>query len=224
MNSQPRFVFRLFAIAFLLLPFAFIQAQQFKLKGQKAGIYLSSKAMSFDSDYHIWINQVLSLEDDRSWEDNQKVEFLIRLGKRWSAELQRISGADTVIFINGDVELGKQYLESGAVEMLRTGKFDAVISLDSLFLETRSKRVNFIRSNKLLTAKRTIRHARMHSTVYRNGKPPLTLSTCFDEDLHKFPPVLIDLYAEDSVLGKFCSGLLSQWWLEVYSGNPGRCK
>lgn len=207
----------------MLLLGANVNAQELDLHYKKVGIYLSSKSVSFDSDYYIWINQFLSLGDDRSWEDNQKAEFLIRLGQRWSAELQRITDADTVIFLNGDVELGKQYLREGAAEMLRSGAVDVVITLDSLSLATRVKRVNYIRSNKIYSSKRIIRKARMHSSVYVAGASPRRLATCFDEASHDFPPALIDVYTEASILGKFCSGLFSRWWLEVYAGKNGLC-
>lgn len=222
--NQSRLSVKYFLLLVLFLVSVSLKAQHIDLQSKKVGLYLGSKSVSIESDYYIWINQFLTLEEDRSWEDNQKVEFLIRLGQRWASELQRVADADTVIFLNGDVKLGKQYLDGGAGEMLRSGKVDAIIALDSLSLNTRTKRVNFIRSNKLLTSKLTIRTTRMHSVIYQPGRTAIHTQTCFDEDLHLFPPILIDMYTEQSVLGKFCSGLFSQWWLEVYSGVKSHCK
>lgn len=186
-------------------------------------MYVSSKAVSFDEDYYPWINQFLSFEDDRSWESNQKAEFLIRMGQRWSAEVQRASGADTVIFINGDMDLVTGYIRKGPQVLVNSGDLDALVSLDSLDLLTRREQVSFIRSNKLLTTKRTIRHASLSTSTYLPGEKAAAWSTCYDEDQHKFPPQLIDMYADVSVLGKYCTGLFSSWWLEAYAGAKPRC-
>lgn len=221
--NQVKLPVKLLLVVTLLFSSFLLKAQHLDLQHKRVGLYLGSKSVGIGSDYYILINQFLTLEEDRSWEENQKVEFLIRLGQRWSLELQQLSGADTVVFLNGDMELGKLYQMNGAGEVLRSGRLDAVITLDSLSLATRIKRVNFIRSNKLLTSKLKIHNAQMHSSIYLPAREARHTQTCFDEDLHIFPPLLIDLYSEDSSLGKFCSGLFSQWWLEVYSGEDSKC-
>ena len=200
-----------------------IHAQQVELRHKQVGVYLSSKAVSFSEEYHIWINQFLSLENDRSWEENQKTEFLIRLGQRWAQEVQRVSGADTVIFLNGDLELGKTFLAEGPQALVDQGRVEVVLSLDSLRLKVRRERVSFIRSNRLLVSKRTIRHANLHTSLYQKGQEPQYNHTCFDEFLHKFPPELLNFYTETSALGKFCTAVYSRWWLELYAGEKSRC-
>ncbi|MFK7973226.1 MAG: hypothetical protein AB8F95_22850 [Bacteroidia bacterium] len=198
-------------------------AQDLELRGKRVGLYISGKALSFDSKYYPLINQFLKVEEDRSWEENQKAEFMIRFGQRWATEVQQIAGADTVIFLNGDMELGTAYIKNGPKALVGKGSLDVIISLDSLKLQTRRERVSFIRSNKLYTSHKTIRFAQLHTTSYLPGVAGQSHTSCFDEASHKFPPILMDMYAEISPLGKFLSGLFSGWWLEVHAGALSRC-
>lgn len=192
------------------------------LASKKVGLYISSKAVSFTDAYHIGINQFLSIGEDRSWNENQKTEFLIRLGNRLAAEIQAVSQADTVIFLNANPVLGRSFQQMGSAELFETSVLDAVVSIDRLELEEREERLTYIRSNQLRVRK--VYHKVAHLDMQTHLPTQNRLDrVCWDQGKKTKEATGLDMFQKDSPLGEFLSSVFSTWWNALTYQKPSEC-
>ena len=62
--------------------------------------------------------QFLKIKEDRSYAGELKSELLIRIGESLCTQLQSLSGADTVYFVNADLSKGSTFKKD--ITLLRT--------------------------------------------------------------------------------------------------------
>ncbi len=208
-------------------------AQLPELTGKTLGIYISAKQVNFNEDYHMDVNQFLTVEEDRSWGVNAKTEFLVRLGERLGEQLKEVTGLDSVYFLNADPARAREFIQqynpdNGIVRPLsnRFEGTDMILIIDELTLLTRSGEYAYIRSNRIFTQRIRVKHAQL-SMRWHNlevNDHPLRTVTCFDAKESTRPPHIINLYAKDSSLGDFLTKLFSTWWLQMAHQEPNNCQ
>jgi hypothetical protein len=228
-NSARLFIL----LSFFLTPVYSLQAQLPSLQGKTLGVFISSQQVSFSDDYYMWINQFLTVEEDRSWGENVKNEFLIRLGEQLTLELAQKTGADSVYFLNRDLKRGRILLnayqaESGELN-LPAGALpntDMLLMLEDMQLSVRTTKSVIIRSNRMLTHRIKVKKARlgMSWVDLKQKEKKRKVITCYDERESGEPPIILDILQGDSPLGAFLSELYSAWWLQVADGMADSCE
>lgn len=203
------------------------------LEGKTIGIYFSGKQFSFSDDNYMRIHQFLQAEDDRSWGENMKAEFLVRLGERLRLELQVKTNADSVYFINSDMERGAAFLGAynpeGNTLSLQSPLFaqtDLVLVMNKLEFSARFVKSMIIRSNRMIPQRTRIHQANMELSWFAVSKRNSLFETriCFDEKLKSSTSPIIDMYDGESALGSFLTQLYSSWWLQTLDGVASDCK
>lgn len=227
MKGNLKFV----GLILFLFPYMLI-AQSGLLRGKKIGVYVSSKAFEMSEDFYLQAAQFLKLKEDRSYTGELNTELLIRTGEIFCQQLQGLAGADTVFFLNADVEKGYAFQEAfdseqnkltGAVSIEGT---DMLVVMSRMQLSTRSHRSVFIRSNRMFTERIKVKKADMAIGLFDPALPELSLiaQLCFDEyDSPKRPPHF-DFYGAESPFGKFLSRVFSQWWWQLEEGIQSSCE
>lgn len=229
MNRSIRVVGCLIYMA-LSLPLS-AWAQLPDLAGKRAGVYISMRQLSFTDAYYKAINQFLTVEEDRSWSELVKTEFALRIGERLSAQLQAITGADTVYFLNADPQRGRDFIQhyhQGQDSLAAFGgslaPLQVVFSLSALDFKTRSERIAYIRSNRIISEQLSVRQARMGLSIFRPQGQVQRYTTCYDERSSGKPPMLMDFFAANSPLGAYLSQLFSVWWLQLSNEEKTNCR
>ncbi|RMG26196.1 MAG: hypothetical protein D6730_09580 [Bacteroidetes bacterium] len=215
-----------------VLPLNTLLAQSEFLSESRIGIYFSSREFSFNEDYYLYITQFLKIKEDRSYSGDMKPELLIRLGEMLTAQLQEVTGADTVFFVNADLKRGQRFMQVYQQDegRLITGTdnlddMDYILVLDHLRLTTRSTRAVYIRSNQMIPEKVIVKKANMHFSVFdtRQAQPIWGVEVCFDERATPKVPYAFDFHNEQSNFGRFMARLFSQWWHQMQDGQASNC-
>jgi hypothetical protein len=216
-----------------IFPHSTLHAQGSFLEGKRVGIYFSSKEFQYTEDYNLPIAQFLSVDDDRSYSGKMKSELLVRLGELLTEQFPGVTGADSVYFINADLQSGRAFINSyDAIDnriydpaMAFEGT-DYILVMNSLDLSTRVENDVFIRSNRMLTERVRVKKAQMAFTLFDLSdltSLPRQLESCLDE---RRSPVLanqFDFYQKRSSLGKFLGRLFTQTWDQAISGTDSTC-
>lgn len=200
------------------------------LDGKKIGLYLSSTHFQFDESYNIPVSQFLRVEEDRSQLGQLRSEFMIRLGEMFSRQLDSLSGADTVVFLNSDpgrIRAFRDAYDSEQDSLLRSPKIglDFVLVISEFDLQTRIHKSVYIQSNRMITDRIPIMVSRLRITLTDLQNPELRLPvrSCFDDQTSSKPKISFDFYAAGSPLGKFLSHSFSRWWDLMVAGEREGC-
>lgn len=216
-------------LCWLLLP---LQGQVSPANGQVVGFYISGSQFDYNEFYHMHFARYLVIDEDRSFGASEKAEFLIRLGEQLSAEMKRVSGADSVVFLNAHPDLGRSFMaaydgETGSLSKLHKdfGEIDQYWVLSSLALDTRISKSVFIRSNRMITER--VRHMYAHLQMRRYSseevQPMQELRVCLDE--REMPKVSQEILLKgEGRLGRYMSRLCSLAWLSIAQGDEGNCQ
>jgi len=218
-------------VAFLF-PLSII-AQLPKLEGKTVGIYLSGKNVAFTDEYYMAISRFLKSGEDRSQGENIKTEFLVRLGEELRLELQIKTDADSVYFINSDIERGSAFLEaydplSNRLD-LQSPLFretDFILVINELDLNVHYIKSMVIRSNRMIPERTMVKKAHLKISWFAIGKLASLFETesCFDEKKNKNVPPILNLQNGESPLGSFLSRVFSAWWFQSMEGITNSCE
>lgn len=219
--------------ALLAVP-ASLFAQANLLDGKKVGVYISAKAVTYGDVYYLPIAQFVTQDDEAAWNGKLKSEFLIRMGWMLTEQLQGLSLADTVYFMNADLPLGSSMQEAyDPIEERLTkvtpsmSELDFVLILDQFSLQTRNHRSVYIRSNRMVTENIPIRVVDGRLTLFDLRNPDLILHTsvCYDEQTSAAPPEYhFDFHNRDSAMGGFLGKVFSTWWELMLNGERSNCQ
>ena len=209
-----------------------LNAQAGLLRGKKIGVYVSSRAFEMNEDFYLQAAQFLKLKEDRSYTGELDTELLIRIGEIFCKQLQSLAEADTVFFLNADVEKGYAFQEAFDSEQNKlTGKVtikdtDMLVVMSRMKLSTRSHRSVFIRSNRMFTERVKVKKADVSMSLFDPALPELSLvaQLCFDEYNSPKRPAHFDFYGAESPFGKFMGRVFSQWWWQLEEGIPSSCE
>lgn len=208
-----------------------MSAQSGLLRSKRVGLYISSSNFDFQDFYYLSAAQFLKIKEDRSYAGELKSELLIRIGETLCPQLQSLAEADTVYFVNADIDRGVAFqkgynsLENKLEDPLVIPNTDLVLVINKLELSYRSHRSVFIRSNQMFTEKIKVKKAQMAITFFDPSLPELALEakTCYDEFTSDKVAFEFDFYREESKLGEFFSQLFSQWWWQIEEGVADNC-
>lgn len=223
----------LFLVLFLGLT-GFVSGQNEVLRGKQVGLYISGKEFEIPEEQNIAITQFLTIGEDRSYAGKLKSEFMIRIGWMLSEQLQTLSGADSVHFLNADLPKGKAMQEAWDAErsrLVRPGEslkeLDYVLVLSPFAMTTRIHKSVFIRSNRMVTDRITVRMADMRITQFliSDISAVRNYHVCFDEQTSEKPAeIYFNFYQEKSPVGKYLSLLFSRWWGAFLIERPEFCQ
>lgn len=228
-----KIVFKSFVILIGLLIFVGVQSQaQDDWKGKTAGVYISSRSFGYDADFFIEVAQFLKQEEDRSNIGKMKNEFIIRVGDLLTAQLQEMTGADTIYFLNADMTRGRAML--AAYDTARgylinpdpvLQELDYVLVIDPFYIHSRNHRSVYIRSNRMITENIPVKKARFSVTLIETVRPriPKLTKVCYDDLSSDKPELVFDFLQEESKMGKYLSQVFSQWWGQWQQGVPAGC-
>ncbi len=201
--------------------------------GEKVGVFISSRSLSYDLDFNIQVAQFLKIEEDRSNVGKMKNEFIIRLGELFSAQLQEKSNADTVYFLNADLKRGRALLEAYDTlsgNLLRPDpvltELDHILIIDPLHIRSRIHRSVYIRSNRMITDYIPVKNTRL-TVLYLNPqqpRQPQSVQVCYDEIEGPKRTTSFSFLEDKSRLGTYLSQVFSQWWLQFWLDQPGNCR
>jgi hypothetical protein len=217
----------------LILLYANAAAQMPDLSGKTIGIYFSGKQFSFSDDNYMRMHQFLQADDDRSWGENMKAEFLVRLGERLRLELQVKTAADSVYFINSDRERGAIFLKaynpasnSLSIQSPLFAQTDLILVMNELEFSARYIKSMIIRSNRMIPERTRVHQATLATSWFAVGKNASLFQTrlCFDEKVKPPTSPIIDIYDGESALGTFLTQLYSYWWVQNKNGIASDCK
>ena len=207
-------------------------AQANLLSEKTVGVYISSKAFSYPDDFYLPISQFLTLDDDRSWVGRMKAEFIIRMGWMFTEQLQQLAGADTIYFLNADLRMGRAFqriYDPDQSTITRPtedlAELDMVLVVNPYTLRSRMHRSVFIRSNRMITERITVKTSQFTITLFDLHNTSLVLPTqsCLDDQKGPNPNWHFDFYRNKSAMGKFLSKGFSQWWDQMLEGNRDNC-
>lgn len=202
------------------------------LKGKTIGLYISGKQFSFSDEYYMAISQFLQAEEDRSWGENVKTEFLVRLGERLRLELQVKTEADSVYFLNSDLERGSLFQQAYRAEsnshFLQSPLFDKtdfILVINEMDLSVRYVKSMIIRSNRMIPERTMVQKAALKVSWFTPQKRASLFETrtCYDAKLSENKGPLIDIYQDESAMGSFLSRLFSAWWAQSLEGIASDC-
>ncbi len=209
------------------------QGQHAPLRGQKVGVFISAKATRYDTPFFIEVAQFLQQEEDRSNVGKMKSEFIIRMGWLLTEQLQALSGADTVYFLNGDLKKGRAFLaayDSATQTLIRPGEalqaLDWVLVLQPFHIDSRKHRSVYVASNKLVTRYTPVKQADLSMVALRMDQPrnPKPTRVCYDDLNHERQELYFDFLKGESKMGMFLSEVFSQWWAQWQLGENGHCR
>ena len=207
-----------------------LQAQS-EFQGKKISVFISSKTSHYTDPFVLPVTQFLKIEEDRSWTGDLKAEFLIRIGELFCTELQDLTQADTVIFLNADLNRGQQFLANydqereQLVSSQGLSDSDMLLIIQDFSLKNRLERSVFIRSNRMFSEKVPVKQAELNILAFSSGKtlPAKTFSICRDEKTSTKVPLHFDFYNSQSKLGKFLSQVFSNWWEMDLRNESSNC-
>lgn len=190
-------------------------------KGKKIGVYISSSGCSYTPDYAQDLFQWLSIGEDRSQQEQVKTEWIIRLGEQLTPALRTLSGADSVIFLNGDLSRGKAFMQSydAALGKLKPGAslpkgLDEVVVIQKLTLKKRMANVAYVSSNRMVNERVPVMVAQLTAQRWAAGKPtPAVATLAFDaRNSAKPSPLLVQFPKAEAGMALFFSQLFTLWW------------
>ncbi|RMG57320.1 MAG: hypothetical protein D6722_25150 [Bacteroidetes bacterium] len=204
------------------------------LAGKRLAVYLSSKHFSMTETFNMEVAQFLTVDEDRSWMGRMKEEFMIRMGWLFTEQLQALSGADTVIFLNADLPRGRAFIDTydASTGRLRRSAPEALQDLDHILvlspfsLGSRIHRSVYIRSNRMISERIPVEVIDMTLTWLSPMAPSQARETrvCYDRLKTPRPPSPFDLHAEHSGMGKVLSQAFSQWWDQEQGQQESTCE
>jgi hypothetical protein len=235
-SSEDKMTYRMISKyigALVLTGLCLTAAGQTTLSGQKVGLYISSKGVTIDNAFNLHMAQFLKQEEDRSGTGRIKTEFIIRVGTLLADQLQALTQADTVIFLNGDLQYGAAFQQAWDPEQARIAyadeglqDLDMVVVLDTFEMDARIHNSVYIRSNKMITERIPVKVTRLRlnwadPTQTRQLTPQYV---CFDEISSPAPRPAVQFGADNTAMGQYLNRLFSQWWAQAAEGVPGACR
>ena len=228
---KPLFPF--LCILVLLSSTTSLKSQADRFAGQKIGLYISSQNFSFDEAFTMKITQFLTVGEDRSYLGRIKQEAIIRLGWLFSEQLQKLSQADTIIFLNADLPRGRVMKDSFDPEqrhLTRThselGDLHEILVLSAFQVQSRIHKSVYIRSNRMITDRIPIPVLKAEFAVLDPLRPRLSeaIQVCLDDQKSPAPTEYFDFYRRQSPMGSFFSKSFSQWWEQIVLDTRGNCE
>ncbi len=208
-------------------------AQPSVLEGKKVGFFISSRNLTLDPTFNIKVTQFLKLGEDRSWAGVLKNEYIIRLGELFSQQLQDLSLADTVVFLNGSPQQGRAFIsvyDTLNYLMRRPDPalngLDYILVIDEFELRSRIHNSTYIRSNRVLNERIPVEVFRIQFTLLKVGERGFQqqAKVCYDKIRTKVDSFAFDLYYKESAHGKVLSRALTSWWIGWITGEDVSCK
>ncbi|MFK7925702.1 MAG: hypothetical protein AB8H47_27385 [Bacteroidia bacterium] len=203
------------------------------LQGKSVGVYVSSKGFTFDQGLDMQVTQFLTIGEDRSYVGRLKPELMIRLGWLLTEQIQALGQTDTVHFLNADPPRGFAFREIYDVENNRIQKtevealkdIDYVLVINEFDLAYRFHRSSFIRSNRMVTERITVKTTSLSLTTFSLGKSQQgsTIQVCYDDQKSEKPPRHFDFYQQKSPMGRYIGFVFSQWWQLWLEGKSDNC-
>lgn len=222
------------AIAVLLLGMEIRCLAQRNWEGKAVGFYISSRTLDYHPDFYIEVAQFLKVEDDRSNVGKMKNEFIIRVGDILTWQLQAQTGADTIYFLNADMERGRAMLaayDTAQGYLLDPDpvlqQLDYVLVLDPFEINSRNHRSVYIRSNRMITENIPVKRTRFTMTLIEPVRPrmPKRTQVCYDDlSSNKPQDIIFDFLQDESKMGRYLSQVFSQWWNQWWLGAAGNCE
>ena len=204
------------------------------LAGKRLAVYMSSKTFTLAEAFDMEVTQFLTVDEDRSWVGRMKEEFMIRIGWLFTEQLQALSGADTVIFLNADLPRGRAFLDTYDPETGRLRRsapealqdIDHILVLSPFTLGSRIHRSVYIRSNRMISERIPVEVVDLTFTWLVPRAPSQVRSSrvCYDRLETPRPAEPFDLHAGRSHLGKVLSQVFSQWWDQEQGTRPSACE
>lgn len=222
----------LLGIYFLLFNAASIisQPQTNPFQGKKIGLYISSVDVNYTEYYYFPISQFLSVGENRLGAEKMKTEFLIRLGEMFTNQIEEISLADTVYFVNANIERGKSIrnaYDKDKKMLVKPSFFDMdfIMVIDQLNLSTYKARSVFIQSNRMYSEQIDYKIADLQITLFQEPTTVAkqTFQTCVDDKEPFNEEYYFDFHNKNSSMGKFLGKLFSLWWVQLKSNNSSSC-
>lgn len=216
--------FRPFCFAALCMLCAFSATAQPTFAGKRIGIYLSSSGFSYSNDYSLDIAQFLKLGEDRSQVPAQqlKPELMIRFGEMLTANVKRISAADSVMFLNADVARATAFrqrynTETGVLAPTTHRDFEYVFVIKQLACTRRMANSTYIRSNVMHTKRIPVHVVSATIQVFdeRGSTPPQIIKVQYDSYTSPAQPPVFDFNNATSPLGKTFGEVCSRWWTQL---------
>jgi hypothetical protein len=210
----------------------FLWGQALPQSGQRVGLYISSRSFGYAPDFFIEVAQFLKLEEDRSNIGKMKNELIIRLGDELARQLQALSDADTVYFLNANLELGRAMLaayDTAKGYLLDPDpvlqELDQVLVIDPFFIASRNHRSVFIRSNRMISQNIPVKKARFTVILIEPQRPriPYPTEVCYDDLKSAKPTLTFDFMSQESQMGLYLSQVFSQWWGQWSGELSGSC-
>lgn len=186
------------------------------------GLYISSSGCSYSADYAQDLYQWLLTGEDRSQQEQVKTEWIIRLGEQLSLAIQEASGADSVIFLNGDLGRGKAFMQAydATTGQLRPGAslpqgLDRILVIQRLTLKKRMTNMAYVRSNQMVNERVPVMVAHLAMQQWLPGQAaPLQTATTFDAYTSPRPSQLVIALSDPQPgnLSLFLSQAFTNWW------------
>ncbi|WNJ19574.1 hypothetical protein [Pontibacter sp. G13] len=224
-------IFLLVSASLISLP---LQAQRGpSMQGKTVGIYISSKRFTIDERLYLGITQFLKQgSEDRSWVGQLKSELIIQLGWMLSEQIQEMTQADTVYFINAVPELAKplisQYDPISKTLVRKSNQLDQldyVMVMDSVELKSRIEKSVYIQSNRVKTDRVVIPKVELAVCVLspRDPKTHIYTEVCYDDQNKPHLDLVFDFHRQKSKTGKYLSRAFSYWWDLFNRGQSFPC-
>ncbi len=224
----------LILIAFVGVSPNLVPAQADLFTNANIGVYISSRAVSYDEKFYLPIAQFVTQDDDAAWNGRLKSEFLIRMGWMFTEQLQPLVVADTVYFMNADLPMGRTMQEAYNPDLHTLNRnadalrnLDFVLVLDEFDMATRNHRSVYIRSNRMITEDIPIKTASFRVSMFdmSNQQKSIDTQVCLD-DMNTPNPTYwhFDFFRSTSGMGKFLSKVFSTWWDLMLAGERSSCQ
>lgn len=229
MKRQISFLFLFIS----LLYSSTIHAQSDRFAGKTIGLYISSQGFSFDETFTMKISQFLTIGENRADLGRTKPEFIIRLGWMFAEQLQKVSRADTVIFLNADLPRGRVMKESYDSErrfLTRThselGDLEEILVINPFEMNARIHKSVYIRSNRMITDRIPIPVMKAEFAFLDPLRPRLGeyVQVCFDDQKTEEPTSYFHFHKKESPIGSFLSKGFSQWWEQIVMEIESNCE
>lgn len=217
-----------------LMAMSTLSAQEpyYSWKGMQIGVFVRSSAFTVDEQFNLKIGQFLQQGEDRSFVGDLNRELIIQMGELLCQEIQRVSQADTVYFLNGQPEMARglqQGLNTRNMELSAAPQsiqgLDQIWVISPFHIGSRIHKSVYIRSNRMYTERIPVEVLQFEMHGYK----PAELSyhrvekVCFDRMQHRVGTRYMDLFERQSQFGQFLSDGFSQWWAQWEFREVSNC-
>ena len=198
------------------------------------GIYLSKKHYSYSDDHLLPMTQfVKSVRGTEVLVDDIKLESLICVGELLSAELAKVTGADSTYFLNQYPTQARSFIKNFDEEndqlksgITSRGNTDFILVISELEIRPFYTTSVFTRSNRLVTEKVLQNKASLKVGLYpaMGGSSIKSFRICFDEVLDHQESLDFKFHNKKrSRMGTFFARLFTFGFRQIAKDNPDSC-